>query len=745
MSLDPTSSVSGINNLSYLNQENEIKPIEIKSRRNPLPTDRRYKTGTLWINQATNNVWALTSVRGGIANWEPLSATGDNAPITKYVVSQDGTAAYTTIQAALDAANADGGGQIFIRQGTYTENLTFYDQIDVWGSSEEDVVIIGTHTPPLSGYLTLFRCQFQSATDIFNSSAAGTAYIVMDYCVTKVTNGYTFYLPNWTGLVKVFKIRDPGTIVDNGVWFNNGGAPFAAYLSDIGKGTAKLFNSSAFIILHDCEVDCPFLFQTGTNIDFRFSFFNKNLFFSSGSGSIDFCSLTNATGADVINASGIGGAGLTLSNCTIITPNDPAITGSSSNPLYLNNVVFTQNTNIAPTLTNINSAIIKGANFISQFIVDPRGESGNYKTIQSAINAADSAGGGTIYIHPGSYTENLAFKSDVDLVGAIGDSLEGQVIIIGQHAIPSGFGQFTLRNILFSNSSTNSIIINTTTTSIDISFIRCTFKLILGGASLDFLANGHNGTIVIRDCEAISTNDAFLKTSGLSGNFEFWNSNLGGLGTTNSMTFSDGAIFEINNCNIGSKISVAGNLTCFFELGSSFSNTITLSGNSQGEIINCDLTPNTGAAIDYLTAQNFYLSEVNVDSTNNPAISGSGTGTLRIGSATFINNSNISASLTLETGNIVSGEFIAKTAGKGISIKEGTNARMGVATLVAGTVVVNTTAVTANSRILLTTQSIGGTAGFLVVLARTPGANFTISSSSGTDTSIVAWMIIEPA
>jgi len=86
-------------------------------------------------------------------------------------------------------------------------------------------------------------------------------------------------------------------------------------------------------------------------------------------------------------------------------------------------------------------------------------------------------------------------------------------------------------------------------------------------------------------------------------------------------------------------------------------------------------------------------------------------------------------------------------AGAGIYIKEGTNATSGVATLVAGTVTVNTTKVTANSRIYLTRQTTSGTLGTSVdVTARTAGTSFTITSNGSIlDTSDVAWVIIEPA
>lgn len=85
-------------------------------------------------------------------------------------------------------------------------------------------------------------------------------------------------------------------------------------------------------------------------------------------------------------------------------------------------------------------------------------------------------------------------------------------------------------------------------------------------------------------------------------------------------------------------------------------------------------------------------------------------------------------------------------AGNGIAIKEGTNATMGVATLSGGTVTVNTTKVTANSRIFLTVN--GGTltnVGSTYISARVAATSFTITSTNVLDTSDIAWLIIEPA
>lgn len=77
-------------------------------------------------------------------------------------------------------------------------------------------------------------------------------------------------------------------------------------------------------------------------------------------------------------------------------------------------------------------------------------------------------------------------------------------------------------------------------------------------------------------------------------------------------------------------------------------------------------------------------------------------------------------------------------------LTEGSNALMGTATLSSGTVVVNNTAVTANSRIFLTAQNAGSAQGSLYISARVAATSFTISSTSGTDDRLVAYLIMEP-
>jgi len=133
-----------------------------------------------------------------------------------------------------------------------------------------------------------------------------------------------------------------------------------------------------------------------------------------------------------------------------------------------------------------------------------------------------------------------------------------------------------------------------------------------------------------------------------------------------------------------------------------------------------------------------------------------GTGAVNIGNAT--GNTAVTGSLTASTtltatlGAITAtnGNVVLGTAGNKIistSVASTTTAganSFGNVSLVGGSAVVSTTAALTNSIIILTTQALGtvATPMPIAVTARSNGVSFTITSSDGTDTSSIGWMII---
>ncbi len=106
------------------------------------------------------------------------------------------------------------------------------------------------------------------------------------------------------------------------------------------------------------------------------------------------------------------------------------------------------------------------------------------------------------------------------------------------------------------------------------------------------------------------------------------------------------------------------------------------------------------------------------------------------------------SNLTFNTGNLtLNGNYQISSAGGLIQVKEGSNASMGTGILTLGATTINTTVVTANSRIFLSDEGGGILAniGALYISSKTAGSNFTVASSNATDSSTFAWVIFNPA
>lgn len=130
-----------------------------------------------------------------------------------------------------------------------------------------------------------------------------------------------------------------------------------------------------------------------------------------------------------------------------------------------------------------------------------------------------------------------------------------------------------------------------------------------------------------------------------------------------------------------------------------------------------------------------------------------GTGAVHIGNAT--GNTAVTGSLTTTTtltatlGNITAtnGNLAMGTAGNKLIIPATSNATCSAGTFVLGggaTTVVDNSAVTANSIIILTTQALGtvSVASTLAVTSTIASTSFTVTPSQETDTSTVAYLII---
>jgi hypothetical protein len=97
-----------------------------------------------------------------------------------------------------------------------------------------------------------------------------------------------------------------------------------------------------------------------------------------------------------------------------------------------NSANFTVDANGFVTLVN------GGDLHITPFIVSAAGitNGANYTTIQAAVSAAATAGGGIVYVQPGTYIENITMLPGVNLVGLVGSSGNIGYTISGGEDLP---------------------------------------------------------------------------------------------------------------------------------------------------------------------------------------------------------------------------------------------------------------------------------------------------------------------
>jgi len=375
----------------------------------------------------------------------PFQTSTNQYQVSKYIV--DPTAAdscYNTIQAALDAANTAGGNAtIYVRNGTYTENLTLYSTLTIKGEigvlgTAIGTVIVGVHTPPAAGNIVIEGVTLESATDVFNSAVAGTAAIYLERIIFEVTNGFIFNLVNWTGLLNINNAGENST--NNGILNNTGGATLFTNNCQIGAGVGQTMVANGDLRFDLTFIDCPCVFTGGGIISGNFIITGSTISIGGtktgtiGMGSLIFGTLTTAgtatlaitdttfeTGAIQAITHGSGNQ-LSLADVTIDSTNNPCIGGAGAGNLLLGSVTYLNNSAIAGTVTK---------SFATRL------ETGELKI--------DDADNGVLHATTGVVT-TLGAMVDGDLViGSTGvNPAVGQLTAGAGVAIASGAGTITI-------------------------------------------------------------------------------------------------------------------------------------------------------------------------------------------------------------------------------------------------------------------------------------------------------------
>ena len=298
----------------------------------------------------------------GSGNSLTISATAAGYPITPFVVGAVGKAGYQTIQSAITAAVAAGSGSVYVQPGTYTENLTLANGINVIGTIEGNTTIVGVHVPPATGSFYFQNVTLSSATHIFSSAVAGSAALTVELCLINVTNGYLYNLANWTGTLASFNCGSIGT--NDGFINNTGGSSVICNSTDLGIGSANACVISGAVNFRDVELRPPVTFQGSAEIDVSSTIFLGTVTTAGSVTTFLATSVFQPNGATSAISHGSTGI-MRLGQSIINSSNANSIDGAGAGVLHIEDVAFENNTVIAGTLTLGTTSVLKATNIES--------------------------------------------------------------------------------------------------------------------------------------------------------------------------------------------------------------------------------------------------------------------------------------------------------------------------------------------------------------------------------------------
>jgi hypothetical protein len=307
-----------------------------------------------------------------------------------------------------------------------------------------------------------------------------------------------------------------------------------------------------------------------------------------------------------------------------VTTNGQLLIGSTASPNIRVNV---------PTI-NANGNIQTGAGTLlfnpyntAKWIVDPTSNIGTHTTIAGALAAASS--GETIFVRPGTYTENLTLKAGVNIVSFWAEGETPNVTIIGQ-LTASFAGTCTVSGIRLQTNSDFFLVVSgasATIVRLEHCFLNCA-----NDTGISFTSSSSSAAIFSNYCMGnIATTGISLFASSSAGLIDFQFciiSNTGG--STTASTISAGVL----NCDFSkffmpittSSTAAAAFNWCDIDTNAVNATALTHGGSGAGSRAGHSIFfSGTASSVSIGAGATLTMALCEIDSTNTNAITGAGT------------------------------------------------------------------------------------------------------------------------
>lgn len=293
----------------------------------------------------------------------------------------------------------------------------------------------------------------------------------------------------------------------------------------------------------------------------------------------------------------------------------------------------------------------------AKLIVDPVAGQGNYTTIATALTAASS--GDTIFIRPGTYTENLTLKAGVNLSAYNCDAFNGNVTISGKATFTAA-GTVDISGIRLQTNSDFCLAVTGSAASVvhlNNCYLNCT-----NNTGISFTSSDATSVIRMQDCRGdLGTTGIGLYSMSSAGSLiSLWSSfsNTGSSTTASSnsaglvtmiysqlsfaLSTSSTGVIATNTSIVNTQVI---NTTCITTAGSGANNAA----------VNALLLSGSASAVSIGSGTTMTINNTDISSSNTNAITGAGT--LSYSGITF-SGSSFKINTTTQTGGVIQGGVV---------------------------------------------------------------------------------------
>ncbi len=262
----------------------------------------------------------------------------------------------------------------------------------------------------------------------------------------------------------------------------------------------------------------------------------------------------------------------------------------------------------------------------AKWIVSSDATQGTHTTIAGALTSASS--GDTIFIRPGTYTENLTLKVGVNLAAFDCDALTPNVTISGKATLTAA-GSVSISGIRLQTNSDFFLAVTGSAASV-VNLKNC-FLNCLNNTGISFTSSSSSSLIKIIDCYGdISTTSISLYSTSSSGGFSLINVQITNSGSSSTASTSSSGSLGFYRSNLSFPISTSSTAIfvayeCQFFTDATNTTCVTLSGTGNGQITGSSLFSGSSVAISIGSGTTLGCFNSRIECTNTNGISGSGT------------------------------------------------------------------------------------------------------------------------